>query len=590
MEEPARLLQGFEEALRHRGPDFQGSVQAGDGCVGLTAARLAILDLSPCGRQPMRSADGRHVIVFNGEIYNFQELRDELSAAGVRFQSYGDTEVVLELYRREGAQCVRRLRGMFAFAIWSEEERTCFLARDPLGIKPLYYHYRPENGLLLFASEIRTLLSAGLVAKEINPRALRGYFQSGSVPEPDTLIEGVHCLEAGSWMRWERGRIERQTFWQLGFGTAGDPAAFPPSADAVAETRAALLDSVAKHFVSDVPVGLFLSGGIDSTAVLALAKVNGQDDLRTFSVGFDDHDFDESAVARRSAEHFGARHEILRLDAVDGRGLFDQFMRSLDQPSVDGFNTFTVSRFAHEAGLKVVLSGLGGDELFGGYPSFAQVPRLLRGSRRLGWLGPLRCVGGRWLARAAPKPTWRRLGDFLSQPTDLLHAYRTYRGIFTTLEANALTAAATNDSPMPDSAASRPEADIYPTPADAISALEITGYMRNQLLRDSDVMSMANSLELRVPFVDRALFERVTRIPAGRRLRTGKRLLVEAVPEIPAWVTQAPKRGFRFPFEQWLTDDWMPSGALLARSGVRVRSWYQRWAVFVFEDWWRRIT
>lgn len=582
-------LAALERSLHHRGPDDQGTYISPDGRCGLTNARLAILDLSAAGHQPMRSADGRRVIVFNGEIYNFLELRRELEAAGAVFRSRSDTEVVLQLYERHGPACVERLRGMFALAVWDEWEGSCFMARDPLGIKPLYYYHDPDEGLLAFASELRALLVSGLAPKRLDPQGLYGYFRSGSVPEPLTMIAGVRCLEPGTRMRWQAGRITRDRFWSLHFapggtGSGGDGNTAPT-------VRAALLDSVEHHFVSDVDVGLFLSGGIDSTAVLALARVNGRGNIRTFSIGFDDDAAaDESGIARRTARHFDAQHAEWRLNRKTGRALFDEFLPHVDQPSVDGFNTFAVSRFAREQGIKVALSGLGGDELFGGYPSFRQLPRMVGWSRKL---GPLRGLTGAALTAFAPRAPLRRLGDFLRHPPTLANAYAAYRGIHTDAEARALVACFADADGCADAAPGGGERVDYPTEADEICALELRRYMSNQLLRDSDVMSMANGLELRVPLVDRQVVETLARIPAKQRLLAGKGLLLRAVPEVPDWVTGQPKRGFLFPFETWMAGDWGASPTPPAdgnERGQKPRAWYQKWSVFVFTHWWRQFS
>jgi asparagine synthase (glutamine-hydrolysing) len=347
-----------------------------------------------------------------------------------------------------------------------------------------------------------------------------------------------------------------------------------------------LLDSIDKHFVSDVPVGLFLSGGIDSTALLALATEGGRKNLQTFSVGSDDPEVSESDVAARSAGHFQTTHSVMELDGATARGYFDEFLRHMDQPSVDGFNTYTVSKFARSHGMKVVLSGLGGDELFGGYASFSQVPKMVELSRKAGRVRPLRSVAGRMISGIARSGRWSRLGEFLTQTPSTAAAYGAFRGIFTIAEATALAKAAAGAAAIKEVMPLPAEAGMCT--ADEISALEITTYMRNQLLRDSDVMSMANSLELRVPFVDRDFVDTVTRLPASARIRPGKQLLLDAVPEIPAWVAQAPKRGFRFPFEKWITNDWTAGSRLATDAGVRPTSWYQQWTIFVFEEWVRR--
>jgi len=434
---------------------------------------------------------------------------------------------------------------------------------------------------LIFASEVRALIASGLVSRELDPVGVNGYFCTGSVPEPRTLLKDVRCLPAGHWALWRAGRLETRRYWTLDF-TPGEQAV--PTA--VSATRAALLDSVSHHFISDVPVGVFLSGGIDSTALVALARAVGRTELHTYSITFPDAPNDEGALARRTAAHFGTTHHEWPLNAAAGMGLFQQFLAAMDQPSIDGLNTFTVSKFAREQGMKVVLSGLGGDELFGGYKSFREVPRLARLNRLLRRTGPVRAVAQAALGRARRAPL-RRLGEMLGQPARLDTAYAALRGTFTPAEAAALTQHVTGQ-PAPMEASEEIEFSD-PTPEDTVSRLELTRYMRNQLLRDSDVMSMAHGLELRVPFLDLTLFDTVSRIPAAIRLRRGKQLLLEAVPEIPPWIAQQPKRGFSFPFEKWLASDWRDTFAELERtSPVPLQTWYRKWAVFALSHWLKR--
>jgi asparagine synthase (glutamine-hydrolysing) len=559
---------------------------------GLCATRLAILDLSAAGHQPMTTEDGRYTIAFNGEIYNYRELRSQLSADCYQFRSHSDTEVVLALYQRKGGTLVKELRGMFAFAVWDEQEKTCFLVRDPLGIKPLYYYFDESQGLLLFASELRPLLQSCLVPKQLSPAGLHGFFRTGSVPEPYTLVENVYCLEAGASLLWRDGKITKQQYWRPRF----EPNVEITASQAVEQTRTALFDSVSHHFVSDVPVGIFLSGGIDSTAILALSRLTGQTDLQTFSISFEDPAFNEGDVAARTARHFETHHTDWRLSGETALQLFDTFLSRQDQPSIDGFNTFMVSKLVHDHGLKVVLSGLGGDELFGGYPSFRRVPKMVNVSRRMGILRPARQAAGR-LLEFASAPQIRRLGSYLQSTPSAGSAYDCVRGVFTSREADRLLPMFGLNGANGRDDARGPRAGLLQrdrhsdgvsqsTLADEVSYLELTRYMRNQLLRDSDVMSMAWSLELRVPFVDRALVETISRIPAPVRLRTNKQLLLDAVPEVPEWVWNRPKRGFLFPFQKWLEQDWgRLFNTITATSPVPAQTWYQKWGLFVVQRW-----
>jgi asparagine synthase (glutamine-hydrolysing) len=571
--EPAKVHAAaarMQSALRHRGPDDEGLWQSPDGQAALAHRRLSILDLSNGARQPMTTPDGRFTICFNGEIYNFRELRADLEQAGVVFATSSDTEVVLRLFEQQGAACVNVLRGMFAFGIWDDHTRSGFLARDPLGIKPLYFHR--SAGCLVFASELRALTQSQLFASTLSSEAVRRYFETGSVPEPLTLIAEAEMLPAGHSLRWTESRCETQCDWQVQFPAVQDMTA----TTAVQRTRAALLDSVQHHFVSDVPVGVFLSGGIDSTAILALANATGHHGCSTFSIAVDDAASDESAIARRTAAHFGAKHHEMRLDATVAQGLFSEFLDHLDQPTIDGLNTFTVSSLARQHGMKVVLSGLGGDEVFGGYSSFAKIPKMQRLHR---WLRLIPGLAG-MLERG--KPQHRRLADFVRSRGTVEDAYASLRGIFAKSEAAKLTQWITGQHDL----IAEPQASSLKlkaiTIADQISELELTRYMRNQLLRDSDVMSMAHGLELRVPFVDRAMLEAVAEIPAALRLQSGKRLLTDAVPEVPEWVVNQKKRGFLFPYQKWLGSDLGETFEAAVRGcSVPTPNWYQRWSIYV---------
>ncbi len=490
-------LQSMHQLMRHRGPDGEGMYVDADGSAALAQNRLAIIELSDAGRQPMSTSDGRFTIIFNGEIYNYPALRATLLDRGVALRGHSDTEVILNLFAIEGRQCVDRLNGMFALAIWDRERRSLFLARDPLGIKPMYVWQ--HGAALAFASEIRALLAAGFSPPRLCIDALAGLLLWGSVPEPATLIDGIRVLPAGHTALFSAGEFSTQPYWKP------DCDVPPMEPDrAVAETRAVLLDSVRRHFVSDVPVSIFLSGGIDSTSILSLARQAGMSQLNTFCISFDDDAYNEGDVASQTARHFQTQHVDWRLTADQGKQLVAQFLTAIDQPTTDGFNTFCVSKLAHDHGAKVVLSGLGGDELFGSYPSFKRIPQLLAWHRRL---GPARRVAASVIEAATRKPQRRRLAHFLRSDGSMLQAYWAMRGFFQPSEVQTLVRHYTdcdyqfNPKLFDDaSGANRPMGDW-------ISRLELTRYMKNQLLRDSDVMSMHWSMELRVPFVDRLVVD-----------------------------------------------------------------------------------
>ena len=580
--EAADQAMRMQSLLAHRGPDDRGAWQSPGGHAAYVHTRLSIIDPSPGGHQPMTSDDGRFTITYNGELYNFGELRRTLQSQGVGFRSKSDTEVLLRLFEFAGPAFVEQLRGMFAFAIWDERERTCLLARDRFGIKPLYYHQADDR--LMFASEVRALVAAG-ASSTIDAQAAYEYFRSGSVPEPLTLYRSVRALEAGCYMIWSPAGVTFRQYWEPRFE------AVTPAADPVTITRQAFLDSVSHHFVSDVPVGIFLSGGIDSSAIVAAARVTQPNQLRTFSVTFPDTPVDEGAEARRTAELFKTDHHEWALDARRARPLFDDFLAAVDQPSIDGFNTYTASRFARQYGAKVVLSGLGGDELFGGYPSFCEVPRLVRLGRWGSVARPATAAIAK-LAASTGKSRLRRLADLVRRRPNLDTAYQVFRGIYTRDEALGLTQHFVGDSAAVVDAIDPKTLYSSDDSRDVISRLELTRYMRNQLLRDSDVMGMACGIELRVPFVDHELFEAVAQIPAAERLQPGKRLLVQAMPELPEWVTARPKRGFTFPMEQWFEGDWAGEfGHLNFSAAERIApldTWYRKWSVVAFEHWLQR--
>src|SRR5688500_9168970 len=354
-----------------RGPDGSGTYFSSDGRVALAHNRLAILDLSAAGAQPM-VRDDRYRITYNGELYNFRELRRELEAEGISFRTQSDTEVILALYARHGVSMLRRLRGMYAFALWDERAGSLFLARDPLGIKPLYYS--TAGGQLRFASQVKALVAGGAVSRQVDPAAVAGFLVWGSIPEPMTLLSQVRALPAGHSLLVENGLCGAPVrHYDPSHALAGETLPLPE----------ALADSVSAHLVSDVPVAVFLSAGLDSGLVAALAR-RRQADLATLTVrfpGLRGTRHDEGPLAATVAERLDTRHREVELTAADLRASWPRALAAMDQPSIDGFNTFVISRVAHEAGFKVVLSGLGGDELLGGYPSFRELPLLMLAAR-----------------------------------------------------------------------------------------------------------------------------------------------------------------------------------------------------------------
>ena len=595
-------IEKMQTALKHRGPDDAGIYISTDKQAALAHTRLSILDLSAAGHQPMSTTDNRYHITFNGEIYNFQELRENLISQGEKFHSQTDTEVILKLYQRIGSDCVQHLRGMFAFAIWDDLEKTCFLARDHLGIKPLYYYQLGTT--LVFASELRAVLVSGLPAINMSLEGLYGYLTTGSVPEPYTLIADIYCLSAGNWLYWQNGNITKKQYWQINFTPEKIS---PPEAREI--VRKALLDSIQHHFISDVPVGIFLSGGIDSTTILALATQTQKSQLSTYSITFAESEFNEGELAQKIANHFGAKHTEYQVTSSFAKTILPDFLAAIDQPSIDGFNTFCVSKVTHDHGMKVVLSGLGGDEIFGGYQSFQKVPQMVEWSKKLNILPFLRTGLGIGLESWVNSPRIKRFGDFLTQTPSFASAYGTFRGIFSHQEACMIINQLSISTPIlpplvPSYQGEKPESSSLPlargelgwgsTPEDEVSFLELSCYMRNQLLRDSDVMSMNWGLELRVPFVDKNLLEAVAPIPSNIRLAQGKKLLTQAITEIPDWVINRPKKGFSFPFESWMNSEFGDYFDNVHQNfniplNIPLKPWYRRWSLAILHHWWEQI-
>ncbi len=548
------------DAMTPRGPDGAGTWISDDGRVALASRRLAILDLSPAGAQPMASSDGRFHIVLNGEIYNFRELRADLEREGVRFRSHSDTEVVLALYAWEGAAMLPRLRGMYALAIWDAAAKSLLLARDPLGIKPLYYSV--ENGVLRFASQVKALEQGG-ASREIDLGGLTGFLLWGSVPEPLTIRRAVRALPAGHLL-----------YIKDGDDRPGDPEPhyhFPGPSRPSPDVLTALADSVRAHLVSDVPVAVFLSAGLDSSLIAALARRHQPEPPTTLTLSFDrlaGTPLDEAPLAAEVARRLGTRHVERRIGREDFLTLWSGALAAMDQPSIDGFNTYLVSRAAHEEGLKVVLSGLGGDELFGSYPSFADVPR---GARAARWGKRLPGLPAVWprLAQGL-RPGQPKLRGLLRHGGSLAGAYFLRRALFLPEELPALLgpeAAAEGlrrYDPIQDAARflAATNGDAWAT----VHALETGLYMRNQLLRDADWASMAHSVELRVPWVDARLRAALAAARFEPARSQGKAALVrQAAPELPEALWNRPKTGFYIPVAEWLRPD-LPMGPAQTRN------------------------
>ncbi|MDO8463075.1 MAG: asparagine synthase (glutamine-hydrolyzing) [bacterium] len=541
---PARLS-AFAGALAHRGPDGAGADVVGDG-VGLVHTRLAIIDLSPAGRQPMRDAAGNWV-TFNGELYNYRALRAELEHCGRSFHSQSDTEVLLAAYAQWGAACVERFDGMFAFGLWDASARTLLLATDRFGIKPVYWWC--DGRRFAFASEVRALLTSGLVPRVVNRDAVASFFAFGAVQAPVSIIVGVSQLLPGHRLCFDaqRGTAVIERYW-----APPAPDASPASADDVAVALRAALE---RHLVADVPVGLFLSGGVDSSALAALAHRAGVGEaLTAFTVTFAERAYAEGAIARTVGERFcGAHRELLVTDADLARDL-PASLAAQDQPTIDGTNVFIIARAARNAGMKTVLSGQGGDEVFGGYETFRRLPRMLAHERYVAMLprAVRTALAAGLLARAAAHPARAKMAAYLTAERGAAACYAITRQLFhaqvrALLQPEWRTAVGVTPWYASDL--------IGRDPYHATSVLEFFGYLANTLLRDGDVMSMAHGLEVRVPYLDHHLVETVLRVPttASQHGAWPKALLLDAVRDmLPRAVYDRKKMGFTFPWETWL--------------------------------------
>lgn len=566
----------MQQALAHRGPDDKGAFFSPSNNAALTHTRLSIIDLSSGGHQPMSCQKQRYTITYNGEIYNYKKLRTQLELEGEKFKSDSDTEVILKLFVNKGPACVQLLRGMFAFLIWDEQEQKAFAARDALGIKPFYY--LKSGGSFVFASEVRSVLASGFSSKKISGRGIMSYLLKGTIAEPDTAIKNIKMLPAGTYLTWENGKSKLQRFWSIDFSLK-----HYSRSKAIETTRTALEHSVRAHLVGDVPIGIFLSGGIDSTALVAIATKISKKPINTYSIAFESNEWNEGDIAKRVADHFGTNHTELLMTPEIAKPLFKQFLADIDQPTIDAFNTYCVSKLASENGEKVVLSGLGGDELFAGYASFDVIPEMMRKNRLISKARFLTKPLSKWFHKTM-NPRQRRISDAVNNPNSLSAAYQSFRGIFSISEAYELTNLFCKKVPK-ELAVVEPN---HAYTADNISHLELSNYLRNQLLRDSDVASMAWGLELRVPFIDRVFIEQISAISADLRLKKGKKLLIDSVPELPDWVVKRPKQGFRFPFDDWFASSWASMPMPSTPRWIPLTPWYRRWSLIVLSDWKKR--
>jgi asparagine synthase (glutamine-hydrolysing) len=582
-------LTRIRDHMAARGPDSAGNWFSPEGRVALGHRRLSIIDLSERGAQPMESSDGKFVVTFNGEIYNYRELRAELEAEGYVFRTQSDTEVLLHLYAAKGIAMVNYLRGMFAFGIWDREKRGVFLARDPYGIKPLYY--ADDGQTLRFASQVKALIAGGQVSRDPDPAGWVGFHIFGSVPEPFTIYRKIHALPAGNTI-WAdpRGAEKPVQYFSIAeaFRAAESESVSLSDPECFSRIRTALLDSVRHHMVADIPVGVFLSAGIDSGALLGLMRDVGQQNIQSVTLTYEEYrnkHEDEAPLAAKCAARYDSKHTVRVIREKEFREDLPRIFEAMDQPSIDGINTWFVSKAARELGLKAVISGLGGDEIFGGYPSFSNLRRWVRWGAlpsRIPLLGDAFrhfAVSSGLVSILNPK-----IAGLLKFSGSFAGAYLLRRGLFMPWELPGLM---DNDLAVeglrrfhPVQYINAAMAPIPRTDFGKVASLEASLYMRNQLLRDTDWASMAHSLEVRVPLADvqllRAAAPAIIKLPNG----AGKRCLATSPKlALPPEIIDRSKSGFGTPVKEWLQgDDRLQEWRRVPGLAKKKCPWARRWA------------
>ncbi len=581
-------LRMIRDRMSKRGPDSFGEWFSKDGKVGMGHRRLAIIDLSDKGRQPMLSADGRLAVTFNGEIYNYKELRKDLESKNCRFISGSDTEVLLHLYREKGAAMVNELRGMFAFALWDGEKKAMLLARDPYGIKPLYY--ADDGQTFRVSSQVKALLADKQVSKAKDPAGIVGFFLYGSVPEPYTLYENIRAVPAGS-VLWvdAKGPSEPArylTVTQIYQEAMNTKVRFSRN-EIPARLREALLESVRYHFTSDVPVSIFLSSGIDSGSLTGLARDAGIKEITTITLKFPefiDRRADESFLASEMAKAYGTRHLTCQIDQDAARAALSEIVEAMDQPTIDGINTYLISKIASKDGFKVALSGLGGDELFGGYPSFSDIPLCVRTTALFAAIPSFGPLSRRLLSLLLPSGVSPKVSGLFEYGNTYEGAYLLRRGLFMPWEIPALVGEALAEAGMKKLNALKAIQSQLPSDPSTdfakVAAMESTMYLKNQLLRDADWAGMAHSLEIRVPYVDFHLLRKIAPMLVALKGSGGKTLLGRS-PSVPLLgkVLKRKKTGFFVPMNDWLESDTNFSSWKKVKNLVRPGChWSRRWA------------
>lgn len=558
-------------SMSHRGPDDAG-VWSEDG-VAFSHRRLAIIDLTPGGHQPMISACKRYVITFNGEIYNYRDLKEMLKS--YPFASSSDTEVILAAFAQWGTASFSRLRGQFALCIYDRHEKRLIMARDRIGEKPFYYYC--SKSTILFASEMRALLSSGKVEPNMNMNSVADYLRYQSVPGPETMIEGVYALPPGTYGVYQNGVLNISPYWSA--GSASLPETFKTRPEMLLELKNAFSNAVQEQMQSDVPLGAFLSGGIDSSAIVAMMSQHTDNPVNTFHVSFDQKDYDESLYAEMIARKYYTKHSRIVLRPETLLDELPSILKAMDAPSGDGPNTYIISKAVKEQGIKVVMSGLGGDDLFAGYPGFLQYQKLQK--IKYFWKMPdfIRSQAGAVMSRFIPDARGSKLRSLLEMTdVDLATFYSWNRRIFPEQDLMRLAPAlvGTRDGLVSKMQAWLPDARSLPL-FGQYGLAELNGYTTDVLLKDADIMSMAHSIEIRCPFLDHRLIEMALNIPDVTKYpHYPKQLLVEAIsPALPDALVKRRKMGFSFPWDHWLRNE-LASFVGANIESLAERSWFDK--------------
>lgn len=617
------ILDAMAKRLAHRGPDDEGveliCVDAEkDLCLGLVHRRLSIIELSEAGHQPMCNEDGSIWITYNGEIYNYREIRKELIAKGFRFKSESDTEVIIHAYEEWGLECLQKFQGMFAFAIWDKRKVCLFLAVDRFGIKPLYY-YREGEEIFSFSSEVRAILTSSLLKKRIEPLAVDSFLAYGAVQAPLTIIKKIYSLLPAHYLIYnlQSHTTEIVKYWSPSDNLSDRPLNDEPKAIQI--VGEVLQDTIKRHLVSDVPVGVFLSGGIDSSSVAALANTLTNGSLQSFSVSFVESAFSEARYSQLIADLYSKNHTEIKLRVEDLLGFLPEAIKAMDQPTINGINIYAISKVVRETGMKVVLSGQGGDEVFGGYSTFKRIPLI---NKIYNLVAPfplsMRLKLGHMIDNLANRRMIAsKVSQILESGGTILSFYLILRQLFSPKARKFLIEKSyeenlVNGLPLEVAESLSSEMKQVDT-FSKISLLEMRLYLANMLLRDGDFMSMAHGLEVRVPFLDHKLVEFVFNVSAKIKMQNNlpKPLLVNAMRDLlPKEIYLRPKMGFTFPWEIWLkkqlrsqVEELIYGSPENNEMGLNIRNcrylwemfirdapgitWARVWAIYVLLNWYR---